>query len=104
MTSACPSAEALAQLGQDSLTGASLAAIDDHVEGCVDCRAALEAIARGTPWPVGSGRERLPGPEQWPRIPGFLIEAELGRGGMGVVYRAWQAELGRRVAIKVVAS
>lgn len=31
----------------------------------------------------------------------FPVQAELGRGRTGVVYRAWHAELGRDVAIKV---
>ena len=38
-----------------------------------------------------------------PEIAGFVIEEELGRGSMGVVYRAWQPRLARRVALKVIA-
>jgi serine/threonine protein kinase len=37
-------------------------------------------------------------------IAGYRIEAIVGRGGMGVVYRAWDPALDRRVAIKLISA
>ncbi|MBL9127365.1 MAG: hypothetical protein JNL97_06950, partial [Verrucomicrobiales bacterium] len=33
------------------------------------------------------------GPEPWPRIPGFRLEAKLGQGGLGVVYGGFDEKL-----------
>jgi YVTN family beta-propeller protein len=38
------------------------------------------------------------------RIGPYLVEAEIGRGGMAVVYRAQEVALGRRVALKLMAA
>ncbi len=66
----------------------------DHAEACEACRLALSACVRMDANAKGSQEGRVLGR--------FVVEREIGRGGMGIVYAARDANLERRVALKLL--
>jgi WD40 repeat protein len=113
----CPGHNTLADLLLGVLSPEHEDVVLRHLEGCTACDAlARELEAQGDPLiealrrPLvdrgattrGDGRPAAPQSPDSIRLEGFHILGEIGRGGMGVVYRAVQYRLNRIVAIKMI--
>jgi serine/threonine protein kinase len=98
----CPGADDLARFGADIGEGSCAPGIAEHIECCADCQ---EFLRRRVEDGLESLMKQPTGfqpPGTVPKVAGFTIERELGRGAMGVVYLARRDTPRRRVALKLM--
>ncbi len=125
----CPDQELLERLLNNRLVEGELDLLERHVKDCASCQRTLEALTAEPIWKTEQRHEvSLPFTAALPElvldpldvtvgattaanervtrvvptVPGYHINGELGRGGMGVVYHARNVRLNRPCALKMI--
>ncbi len=102
LADAHPTSEQLKQFVAGCLESEQLTWVEHHIADCKTCCQLLDSAPNDRLTEL-IRKSSIPQASSLRLVAGFQIQSELGRGGMGVVYRAIQIALRRQVALKMIA-
>ena len=98
--STCPDEHAFMELAAGQLGEAELAAMEAHIDGCAACAELFIALGKLVEPDAALTPADQPAAKRM--IGRYQLQRILGSGGMGVVWEAYDPQLARRVAIKLL--